>query len=247
MSDLTGKIAVVTGAARGIGAAIVKRMIDDNIKGLALVGAHIDTLEVTARKLDPEFKKTAVFQCDVSKHDQVHETAVKILERFGTVDILVNNAGITRDKMFHKMDPAMWDEVIATNLNSQAYFCWEFIPVMREKNYGRIVNMTSVVANGAVGQANYAASKAGIIGFTKTLAKEGAPKNIIANCIAPGYIETDMYKSVPKEVLQKFFDDIPMKRLGSPAEIASVVSFLSSDDTSYMSGQVLTVSGGTQT
>ena len=247
MGDLSGKIAVVTGAARGIGAAIAKRMLDDNVKGLAMIGAHIDTLEAAARKLDPELKKTVVFQCDVSKRDQVHETAAKILKHFGTVDILVNNAGITRDKMFHKMDPAMWDEVIATNLNSQAYFCWEFIPVMRDKNYGRIVNMTSVVASGAVGQANYAASKAGIIGLTKTLAKEGAPKNIIVNCIAPGYIETDMYNSVPKEVLQKFFEDIPMKRLGSPMEIASVVSFLSGDDTSFMSGQVLTVSGGAQT
>ena len=247
MGDLSGRIAVVTGAARGIGAAIAKRMLEDNVKGLAMVGAHIDTLEALARKLDPELKKIAVFQCDISKKDQVHETAVKILERFGTVDILVNNAGITRDKMFHKMDPAMWDEVITTNLNSQAYYCWEFYPVMREKNYGRIVNISSTSAFGNVGQANYAASKAGIIGFSKTLAKEGAPKNICVNCIAPGYIETDMFMAVPKEVLQQYLAAIPMARLGKPEEIASVVSFLSSDDTSFMSGQVLIVSGAAQT
>ena len=247
MKDLSGKIAVVTGAARGIGAAITKRMLEDNVKGLALVGAHIDTLEATARKFDPELKKTAVFQCDISKRDQVHGTAAKILERFGTVDILVNNAGITRDKMFHKMDPAMWDEVIATNLSSQAYFCWEFYPIMREKSYGRIVNISSTSAFGNVGQANYAASKAGIIGFTKTLAREGASKNICANCIAPGYIETDMFMAVPKEVLQQYLGSIPMGRMGKPEEIASVVSFLSGDDTSFMSGQVLIVSGAAQT
>jgi len=247
MSDLSGKIAVVTGAARGIGAAVVKRMLEDNVKGLALIGAHIDTLEATARKYDPELKKSAVYQCDVSKRDQVHETALKILEHFGTVDILINNAGIIRDKMFHKMEQTSWDEVMNTNLNSMAYFCWEFIPLMREKNYGRIVNMTSVSAYGSVGQTNYSASKAGIIGFTKSLAKESASKNICINCIAPGYIETDMYQKIPEEVLKQYFESIPMKRLGRPDEIASVASFLSGNDTSFMTGQVLIVSGGTQT
>ena len=247
MGDLTGKIAVVTGGARGIGAAIAERMIKDNVKGLALIGTNSETLEAAARKLDPELKKITTYKCNVSKREQVHETALKILDHYGTVDILVNNAGIIRDKMFHKMDQALWDEVIYTNLYGQVYFCWEFIPVMREKCYGRIVNITSVSAFGSAGQTNYAASKAGIIGFSKSLAKEGAPKNICVNCIAPGYIETDMYMSVPKEVLKKYLEDIPMKRLGKPEEIASVVSFLSSDDASYMSGQVLIVSGGTQT
>ena len=247
MGDLTGKIAVVSGAAKGIGAAIARRMIADNIKGLALIDYNFETLETTARNLDPELKKIAAFKCDVSKREQVHETAVKVLDRFGTLDILVNNAGITRDKMFHKMDQNMWDEVMNINLNGSVYLCWEFLPVMREKNYGRIVNISSTSAFGNAGQANYAASKAAIIGFTKSLAKEGAPKNICVNCIAPGYIDTDMFQAVLREILKQYLDSIPMRRLGRPEEIASVVSFLSGDDTSFMSGQVLIVSGATQT
>ena len=247
MSDLSGKIAVVTGGSRGIGAAVAKRMIEDNIKGMALIGTKLETLEAMARSLDPELKKIAFYKCNVANRNEVHDTAHKILERFGTVDILVNNAGIIRDKMFHKMEQNAWDEVLNTNLNSQAYFCWEFVPVMREKNYGRIVNISSTSAFGNAGQTNYAASKAGIIGFSKSLARECAPKSICVNCIAPGFIETDMYQAVPKEILEKYLESIPMQRIGRPEEIASVVSFLSGDDASYMTGQVLIVSGGAHT
>jgi 3-oxoacyl-[acyl-carrier protein] reductase len=247
MSDLTGRIAVVTGAGRGIGASIVKRMLKDNVKGVAMLDYDGALLEASAKNLDPEQKRVFRVVCDVSNREQVHTAVAKIIEHFGAIDILVNNAGITRDKIFHKLDPANWDLVLNINLNGPFNLCREIVPLMREKNYGRIVNISSTSAFGNAGQANYAASKAGLIGFTKTLAKEGGLKNITANCIAPGYIDTDMLRAVPPEVLKGYLAGIPVNRLGKPDEIASVVSFFASDDASFVTGQYLIVNGGANT
>jgi 3-oxoacyl-[acyl-carrier protein] reductase len=247
MGDLTGRIAVVTGAGRGIGAAIVKRMLKDNVKGVAMLDYDGALLEASVKNLDPEQKRVFCAVCDVSNREQVHTTVAKIIEHFGTVDILVNNAGITRDKIFHKMDPVNWDLVLNINLSGPFNLCREIVPLMREKNYGRIVNISSTSAFGNAGQANYAASKAGLIGLTKTLAKEGGLKNITANCIAPGFIDTDMLRAVPPDVLKGYLASIPLNRLGKPEEIASAVSFFASDDASFVTGQYLIVNGGANT
>jgi 3-oxoacyl-[acyl-carrier protein] reductase len=247
MGDLTGKIAVVTGAGKGIVAAIVKRMLQDNVKGVAMIDYDGTLLEASAKSLDPEQKRVFCVLCDVSNREQVHTAVTKIVEHFGTIDILVNNAGITRDKIFHKMEAENWDLVLNINLNGPFNLCREIVPLMREKNYGRIVNISSTSAFGNPGQANYAASKAGLIGLTKTLAKECAPKGITANCIAPGYIDTDMFRAIPPDVLKGYLTIIPMNRLGKPEEIASAISFFSSDDASFVTGQCLIVNGGAST
>lgn len=247
MSTLNGKYAVVTGAGRGIGEAIVKRFLDDGVAGVAMLDYAYDVVAETAKKLDPSGERAIAVACDVSNPDQVHAAVDEVVKAFGRIDILVNNAGITRDAIFHKMVRSDWDAVLNVNLNGPYNMCREIVPMMRAQEYGRIVNISSVSANGSVGQANYAASKAGLIGFTKTLAREGGPKNIIVNAIAPGYIETDMLRAVPAERRATYTNIVPLRRLGDPSEIASIVSFLSSDDTSFMTGQCLTVSGGAQT
>lgn len=247
MSTLIDKYAVVTGAGKGIGAAIVKRFLDDGIAGVAMLDYAYDVVAETAKELDPSGERAIAVGCDVSNPEQVHAAVKEVVKTFGRIDILINNAGITRDAIFHKMVRSDWDAVINVNLNGPYNMCHEIVPFMRAQEYGRIVNISSVSANGSVGQANYAASKAGLIGFTKTLAREGGPKNIIVNAIAPGYIETDMLRAVPAERRATYTNIVPLRRLGEPSEIASIVSFLSSDDTSFMTGQCLTVSGGAQT
>jgi len=247
MGDLTGKYAIVTGAGKGIGAAIAKKMLEDHVAGVALLDYDQKLVEKTAAELDPSGKRAVAVKCDVSKADQVAEAVRTTLARFGAIDILVNNAGITRDKMFHKMETADWDAVLSINLGGPYNLCRAVVPHMRERKYGRIVNISSTSAFGNVGQANYAASKAAIIGLTKTLAREGGPKNITANCIAPGFINTDMFLAVPKEIIAEYMKGIPLGRLGEPSEIASVACFLASDDASFVSGQCLIVSGGFHT
>lgn len=247
MGDLTGRYAVVTGAGKGIGAAVAERLLRDNAKGVALLDYDKGLVQKTAEQLDPTGERVKAFACDVSNCEQVEQTVKAVSECFGRIDILVNNAGITRDGMFHKMERAAWDAVLNVNLNGPFYLCRAIVPLMRKQGYGRIVNISSTSAFGNVGQSNYAASKAGLIGFTKTLAREGGAKNITANCIAPGYIDTDMFQAVPPDIIEEYLKGIPMKRLGQPEEVASVVSFLASDDASFLTGQCLIVSGGAQT
>lgn len=247
MGKLTGKYAIITGGGKGIGESIVKRFINDDIAGVAVLDYDLRLVEEMVSKLDEASVKVLPIQCDVSNEEQVKAAVNQAVEDFGTIDILINNAGITRDSIFHKMSGDDWDNVLNVNLNGTFYLCKYVIPIMRNNTYGRIVNISSVSAFGNVGQANYAASKAGLIGLTKTLAKEGGAKNILVNCVAPGYIETDMYNSVPKEIIAEHKNQIPLKRLGKPDEIASAVSFLSSDDASFISGQCLIVSGGATT
>lgn len=247
MSDLSGKYAIVTGGNRGIGAAIVKRFLDDGCAGVAVFGRKYDAVKEFCDEVDPSGERAFAVACDVSVAEQCHEAVEKVLEKFGRIDILVNNAGITKDRIFHKMTIDEWNAVISTNLTSMFNTCHEVYPKMREQQYGHIVNLASVSAWGNAGQANYAASKAGVIGFTQTLAKEGAPKNVVCNAIAPGTIETDMLKAVPPEKYASYTAYVPMHRLGQPSEIASVASFLASDDASYVTGQCILVNGGTRT
>ena len=247
MSDLSGKYAIVTGGNRGIGAAIVKRFLDDGVAGVAIFGRRLEQVEAYAAEVDPSGERTFCVACDVSSREQAREAVAKVLEKFGRIDILVNNAGITKDRIFHKMTDEEWDAVINTNLNGPYNMCSAVYPKMREQQYGHIVNIASVSAFGNAGQANYAASKAGLMGFTRTLAKEGGPKNVIVNAICPGSIDTDMLKAIPPEKYAHAADGIPLKRLGQPSELAAVVSFLSSDDASYVTGQCILVNGGTRT
>lgn len=247
MKNLEGKIAVVTGCGKGIGASIVKKFLQENAAGVAMLEYDEALVKATAAELDPTGSRVLPLRCDVSDGESVKAAIAATVERFGTIDILVNNAGITRDAMFHKMTEAQWDQVINTNLKSIFYTCKEVVPIMREKCYGKIVNISSVSALGNVGQANYAASKAAIQGLTKTLAKECGPKNITVNAVAPGYINTDMLKVVPEDIQNAWKKDIPLRRFAEPEEIASVVCFLSSDESSWVSSQCIYASGGTTT
>lgn len=247
MGKLEGKYAIITGGGKGIGESIVKRFLEDGIAGIAVLEYDLNLAKEMISRLDTSDAEVQAIQCDVSNDNQVEKAVSQAMKHFGTVDILVNNAGITQDSMFHKMTDEAWDAVINVNLKGAYYLCKHVVPIMRKNAFGKIVNISSISAFGNVGQANYAASKAGLIGFSKTLAKEGGPKNINVNCVAPGYIETDMYKTVPTEIIEEHIKNTPLRRLGKPHEIASVVSFLSSDDASFLSGQCITVSGAATT
>ena len=242
--NLSGKYAIVTGGGKGIGAAIVKRFIAEQAAGVAI----LEYDEALAQKTAAEIGGNVIaIKCDVSKEDQVKAAVDKVLEAFGRIDILVNNAGITRDVMFHKMTDDQWRQVMSVNLDGVYYCCKFVVPLMREQGYGKIVNLSSSSANGNAGQANYSATKAAIIGLTKTLAKELAPKNITVNAIAPAMIDTDMMRGVPPEILEKYIKGIPARRLGTVDELAAAAYFLASDDSSFVNGIVLPVNGATMT
>lgn len=244
MKDLRGKFAVVTGCGKGIGEAIVKKFLDENIAGVAMLELDESLIQKTAAKLDPEGKRTLPIKCNVAHKEEVSAAISKAIERFGTIDILVNNAGITKDAMFHKMTEEQWDAVMNVNLKSMFYTCRELIPLMREKKYGKIINISSLSALGNIGQANYASSKAAIQGLTRTLGKENGGKGITVNAVCPGFIFTDMFKAVPQNILDEWKADIPMKRFAEPSEIASIVCFFASDESSWITGQCLYASGG---
>ena len=242
MIDLKGKVAVVTGASRGIGLEIAKTLAAQGAR-VAVISTQErpEIAEQIAQETGSEAKS---FACDVSDADQVAATFKAILEAFGQVDILVNNAGITRDGLMMRMKDADFDDVIRTNLRS-AFLCTRAVARhMMGRRSGRIVNMASINGIRAqAGQANYAASKAGIIALMKTTAKELGARGIRANAIAPGFILTDMTQSLPEEVHQHFLSLIPMKRAGKPEEVAQTALFLASDLSSYISGQVIQVNG----
>lgn len=241
---LKGRYAVVTGGAKGIGEAIVKRLCEEGIKGVTVIDIDRESAEQSAQNADPTGEIAYGYACDVADKGQVRDVFAAIKERFGRIDILVNNAGITRDSMFHKMEDAQWDAVIAVNLNGIYNCCRAVVGDMREQEYGKIVNLASVSAFGNIGQTNYGASKAAVIGLTKCLAKEAARKNITVNAIAPSYVETDMMRAVPDKVREKFMAMVPAGRFAEPSEIASVAAFLSSDDSSFVTGECIVVSGG---
>jgi acetoacetyl-CoA reductase len=234
------RVAVVTGGTRGIGEAISVALKKNGYKVAANYGGNDEAAKAFAQKYG-----IPVYKFDVSDFKQCQDAIKKITEELGPVDIVVNNAGITRDGTLHKMTPEMWSQVIATNLGSCFNMCRCVIDGMRERNFGRIVNIGSINGQaGQYGQVNYAAAKSGIHGFTKALAQEGAAKNITVNAIAPGYIDTDMVRAVPPQVLEKIVARIPVGRLGRAEEIARGVLFLVADDAGFITGSTLSINGG---
>jgi acetoacetyl-CoA reductase len=235
------KVAVVSGGTRGIGAAISKAL---QAAGYTAVANYAGNDEAAAK-----FKAETgipVYKWDVANYKACADGLNKVTHEVGPVEILVNNAGVTRDTMFHKMTPEQWYEVININLNSLFNMTRPVIEGMRERGFGRIVNISSINGQkGQVGQTNYTASKSGDIGFTKSLAQENAGKGITVNTVCPGYIATDMVKAVPKEVLEKsVLPLIPVRRLGEPEEVARCVVFLVAEESGYITGSTLTINGG---
>ena len=245
MKNMAGKYAIVTGAGKGIGASIVKRFLEEDTAGVAILEWDLNLAQQTAKELDPSGKRVIALKCDVSNPEQVKEAVSGVVAAFGRIDVLVNNAGITRDRMFHKMSDDDWYAVINVNLNGMYNLCKYVVPMMREQQSGSIVNISSTSLMGNPGQANYAATKAAMQGFTRTLAKELGPKNVRINCVAPGHIRTDMMLAVGEEKLREAINNrVPMRRLAEPEEIASIVAFLSTEDASWITGQTIFASGG---
>jgi acetoacetyl-CoA reductase len=235
------RVAVVTGGTRGIGEAISKALKAAGYSVAANYGGNDDA----AQKFKSE-TGIPVFKWDVSSYQSCADGLKKVETEIGPVEILVNNAGITRDTMFHRMKPEQWADVINTNLNSLFNMCRPVIEGMRERKFGRIINISSINGQkGQMGQSNYSAAKAGELGFTKALAQESARGGITVNAICPGYIATEMVKAVPKEVLEKnILPHIPLGRLGEPEEIARCVVFLASDEAGLITGSTISANGG---
>lgn len=235
-----GRVALVTGGTRGIGEAISVALKGAGYTVIANYGGNDQAAqEFTGRTGIPAFK------FDVSDYDVVQDGIAKIEEEFGPIEVLVNNAGITRDGTMYKMNFEKWDKVIQTNLASCFNSCHAVVGGMRERGFGRIVNIGSVNGQaGQYGQVNYAAAKSGIHGFTKALALEGASKGITVNAVAPGYVATDMVRAVPEAVLEKIIKTIPVGRLGEPEDIARSVLFLVADEATFITGSTLSVNGG---
>jgi 3-oxoacyl-[acyl-carrier protein] reductase len=239
--DLTGKVAFVTGSTRGIGLAIARALHAAGAK-VAVVGRDQTKAAAVAAELG---ERAIGVSCDVARADQV-EAAITAAERaLGPIDILVNNAGLTRDNILLRLSEADWDAVLDANLKGAFHTTRAVIKGMMKRRAGRIVNITSIVGlTGNKGQANYAASKAGLIGFSKSVAKEYASRGVLVNCIAPGFIETDMTAALPDEARATLLQDIALARLGRPEDVAGAVLFLASDLAAYVTGQVLVVDGG---
>ena len=234
------RVAVVTGGTRGIGAAISKMLNDSGYKVAAVYGRS----EAAAKAFRDE-TGIAVYRWDVAKFPECQAGIAQVTKDLGPVDVLVNNAGITRDGTLHKMDADQWQEVLDTNLGSCFNMSRAVIDSMRERNFGRIINIGSINGQaGQYGQVNYAAAKSGIHGFTKALAMEGAAKGITVNAIAPGYVDTDMVRAVPPNVLEKIVARIPVGRLGHAEDIARGVLFLVADEAGFITGTTLSINGG---
>lgn len=245
MGLLKDKVVIITGASRGIGKSIAEECVNQGAK----VAFTYLSSEDKAKKLEEELSKNGGevkgFKSDASKMEDANQLVDAVIEEFGTVDVLVNNAGITRDTLLMRMSEEQWDEVINTNLKSAFNLTKAVVRPMLKARAGSIINMSSVVGvQGNAGQSNYAASKAGLIGFTKSVAQELGSRNIRCNAIAPGFIETEMTAALDEKVVQEWRDAIPLKRGGNPMDVANATVFLASDMSAYVTGQTIHVCGG---
>jgi len=244
MAQLDGKIAIVTGAARGIGQAIAVKLAAEGAD-VAICDLDKEWLSETAGKITALGRRVECLAVDVSKADEVQGVIDQVEKAFGRIDILVNNAGITKDGFLARMTEADWDAVLDVNLKGTFLFTKAVSRPMMKQRSGVIVNVASIIGLiGNAGQCNYAASKAGVIALTKSVAKELASRNIRANAVAPGFIQTKMTEKLPEDIKKKMLEAIPLGRFGLPEDVANVVLFLASDAASYVTGQVLTVCGG---
>ena len=242
---VSDRVALVTGGSRGIGKAIVVALANGGAKVAFVYQSNKDAADKLVAELTAQGREVYAIQADVSKKTDADAAIENVVAKWGRLDILVNNAGIIRDQLVLAMTSEEWNDVIQTNLTSVFNFCQAAIRPMMGKRYGRIVNMSSVAADFSnPGQANYAARKAGIEGFSRCLATEYAKRGITVNCVAPGFIETDMTSAVVSAAGDKIKTSIPVKRLGQPDDISNAVLFLASDESSYITGQILKVDGG---
>ncbi|HOJ65926.1 MAG TPA: 3-oxoacyl-[acyl-carrier-protein] reductase [Paludibacteraceae bacterium] len=248
MKLLEGKVAIVTGAARGIGKSIAIKLAQEGAD-IAFTDLVIDeNASNTQKEIESLGVKVKAYASNAANFEETHAVVEEIQKEFGHIDILVNNAGITRDGLLIRMTESQWDSVINVNLKSAFNFIHACAPIMMKQRNGSIINMSSVVGvSGNAGQANYSASKAGLIGLTKSVAKEFGSRGIRANAIAPGFIETEMTHALTEEQRAKWVENIPLRRGGTPEEVAKVTLFLASDMSSYVSGQVIHVCGGMNT
>ncbi|MFC5587694.1 3-oxoacyl-[acyl-carrier-protein] reductase [Sporosarcina soli] len=243
MKPLEGKVAIVTGGSRGIGAAIAKELARKGAQVAINYQSNVESADAVIKAIEEEGGTSYAIKADVSDANDIQQFIGSVKERFGKIDILVNNAGITRDKTFRNLSEEEWNEVIDVNLNSVYRTTSVVINEMLEQKYGRIINISSIIGQaGGFGQTNYAASKAGMIGFTKSLALETAKNGITVNAVCPGFIATEMVSAMPEKVLDSIVSKVPMRRLGEVDEIAEAVVYLATAN--YITGQTINVNGG---
>lgn len=245
MKLLAGKTALITGATRGIGRAIALKFAAEGANVAFTYRSQHEAAQTLIEELQTLGIKAKAYPSDAASYDDAHAVVEDVKTVFGRIDILVNNAGITKDGLMMRMDEAQWDAVIDTNLKSAFNYIHACTPVMARQRSGSIINMTSVVGvSGNAGQCNYAASKAGLIGLSKSIAKEMGARGVRSNCIAPGFIDTDMTSSLPENLRQEWEKQIPLRRGGTPEDVAGVAVFLASDLSAYVTGQVINCCGG---
>jgi acetoacetyl-CoA reductase len=245
MHDSERRVAIVTGGARGIGAAITTMLAKSGVHVAAGYSSNSKAADDLAEKLGAEGASVSVHQGNVGVVEDCQRVVGEVLEAHGRVDYLINNAGVTVDKTMRKMTVEDWHAVLRVNLSGAFYMTKPVLDHMLERKFGRIVNISSVIGQmGNIGQVNYAASKAGLFGLTQSLARETASKGITVNCVAPGYIETEMVAAIPQEAYDKIVSRVPVGRLGQASEIARAVQFLVDDDAGYITGSVISVNGG---
>ena len=244
MNGLKDRVAVITGGADGIGRATAMRFAQEGAV-VVIWDMNEEKGKKTAAEINAAGGKASFLKVNTSNFAEVEAASKKVVEQYGKYEILINNAGITRDSTLKKMTPELWQQVIDVNLTGVFYCAKCAADIMTEQGWGRIVNASSVVAlYGNFGQTNYVATKAGLIGMTKTMARELGKKGVTVNAVAPGFILTDMVRKMPEEVLKSMEDKVPIKRLGKPEEIAAAYAFLASDDAAYINGTVISVDGG---
>jgi 3-oxoacyl-[acyl-carrier protein] reductase len=245
MDNFKGRTILISGATRGIGKAISRRFLEAGAQIVGVYAGNVEAAQIFANENQQFADRIELQQCDVADEQQVTALFAKIDERYQSIDVLVNNAGIRRDAMLAMMSHHQWQDVLDTNLTGTFLMAKQAVLLMMKHKYGRIINITSPVARlGFSGQANYAASKAGQVALTKTLAKEVARKKITVNCVSPGFISTDFITDLDQDLLAEYKKMVPMRRFGTPDEVADAVLFLASDRAAYISGTVLEVSGG---